>query len=93
MGLGYGFVLMVCCRTKIGCRFLNCSRWQFKLDSKQVLKVTVKVVGAFKGYQSFFTRMGKDGKITIPKIPIELLKPESENSLQHYIMKVTLDPA
>lgn len=68
-------------------------RWQFKMDSKQVLKVTLKAVGAFKGYQSFFAQMTKEGRITVPEIPLELLKPDTEDSLKQYIMEVTIEPA
>ena len=56
------------------------------MDSKQVLKVTLKAIGSLKGYQSFFVQMRKDGRIAIPKILIELLKPEKQVSLQHYIL-------
>lgn len=62
------------------------------MDSKQVLKVTVKAFGSFKGYQNFFAQMTKDGRITIPEISIELLKPETEDRLEHFIMEVILEP-
>jgi hypothetical protein len=67
-------------------------RWQFKLDSKQVLRVTLRAVGSFKKQQSFFTQMGKDGRITIPEVQRELLKPAPEKSLVNYIFEVTLEP-
>jgi bifunctional DNA-binding transcriptional regulator/antitoxin component of YhaV-PrlF toxin-antitoxin module len=68
-------------------------RWRFKLDSKQMLEVTLKVVGSFKGHQSFYCRMGKDGRINVPAIQRELLKHENEDSLDHHIIDVTLEPA
>ena len=67
-------------------------RWRFKMDSEQLLKVTVKVVGSFKG-QSFYGRMGRDGRITVPLIQRELLKHDSEDSLEHHIIEVVLEPA
>ena len=63
------------------------------MDSKQLLKVTVKVVGSFKGHQSFYGRMGKDGRITVPAIQRELLKHNDQDSLEHNIVDITLEPA
>lgn len=68
-------------------------RWRFKLDSKELFEVTVKVVGSFKGHQSFYAHMGKDGRITVPAIQRELLKHEREDSLEHHIIEVILEPA
>ena len=68
-------------------------RWQFKLDCTQMLEVTVKVVGSFKGHQSFYGHMGKDGRITVPLIQRELLKHDGEDSLEHHVIEVVLEPA
>lgn len=67
-------------------------RWYFKMDSSQVLKVSLKVAGAFTGRESFYAQMGKDGRITIPTIQRELLTPNNENSLEHHIIEATLEP-
>jgi bifunctional DNA-binding transcriptional regulator/antitoxin component of YhaV-PrlF toxin-antitoxin module len=66
-------------------------RWRFKLESTQLLKVTVNVVGSFKGHQSFYGRMGKDGRITVPVIQRGLLKHDNKDSLEHHIIEVTLE--
>jgi len=67
-------------------------RWRFKLDSEQVLKVSLSVVGLFTSWESFYAQMGKDGRITVPKIQRALLKDERTQTLEHYIIKVTLEP-
>jgi len=69
-------------------------RWRFKMDSEQVLKVTVGVVGLFTGWESFYAQMGKDGRITVPRIQRELLNRNNrEQSFEHHIIEVRLEPA
>jgi bifunctional DNA-binding transcriptional regulator/antitoxin component of YhaV-PrlF toxin-antitoxin module len=41
-------------------------RWRFKLETDQILKVTVSVFGVWGISQSYLSRMGKDGRIVIP---------------------------
>jgi hypothetical protein len=67
-------------------------RWQFKMDSAQVLKVSVTAVNVYIGWQIFYGKMGGDGRITVPKLQRELLKGR-EQSLVGYVMEVTLEPA
>jgi len=67
-------------------------RWQFKLDTEQVLKFTVNAVNVWGSWQTFYAKMGKDGRITVPKLQRELLRGK-EQSLTGYVMDVTLEPA
>jgi hypothetical protein len=67
-------------------------RWQFKMDSEQVLKVVVAAVKFWTGWQTFYARMGRDGRITIPKLTRELLRGGKQN-LAGCVMDVTLEPA
>ena len=67
-------------------------RWRFKMDSEQVLKVGVAAVDLWTGWQSFYARMGRDGRITVPKLTRELLQGE-KRKLAGYILDVTLEPA
>jgi len=48
-------------------------RWRFKLESSQALKVGINFLGVHKGWQFFYTKMHKDGRITVPKIGAKLL--------------------
>lgn len=43
-------------------------RWQFKMDSEQVLKVTVNALNVWSGWETFYARRGKDGGITISEV-------------------------
>ena len=67
-------------------------RWQFKMGTEQVLKVTVTSVNVWGGWQTFYARMGRDGRITVPKLQRELLK-DREQELTGYVMDVRLEPA
>ena len=70
----------------------NVVRWEFKMEKDQALKVTVNVVGLFSNTESYLTKMRKDGRITVPKLVLALLK-QKESSLEGYAMEVTLEPA
>jgi hypothetical protein len=67
-------------------------RWQFKMDTEQVLKVSVHAVNVWSDWQTFYARMGRDGRITVPKLQRELLR-DREQELTGYVMEVTLEPA
>ena len=67
-------------------------RWQFKMEPNQVLKVGVNAIGIWTGWQFFYAKMGKDGRILIPKLTIALLRSEKPN-LTGYVMEVTFEPA
>jgi hypothetical protein len=47
-------------------------RWQYRMETNQVLKVKVRVAGSF-GSERFLARMTKDGRLTIPKLAFKLL--------------------
>jgi hypothetical protein len=66
-------------------------RWQYKLDSSEVLKVTVTIVGTLGIRESFLARMQKHGRIHIPDLTMALLK-RDKPSLEGLIMEVTLEP-
>jgi hypothetical protein len=67
-------------------------RWQFKMGTEQVLKVSVTAVNLWSGWQTFYAKMGKDGRIIVPKPQRELLRSKKQ-SLVGYAMEVTLEPA
>ena len=66
-------------------------RWRFKLETDQILKVTVSVFGVWGTPESYLSRMGKDGRILIPKLMLTLLKGDKPN-LEGHVMEVTLEP-
>jgi bifunctional DNA-binding transcriptional regulator/antitoxin component of YhaV-PrlF toxin-antitoxin module len=67
-------------------------RWQLKMDTQQVLKVAVDAVNVWSGGQTFYAKIGKDGRITLPQFQRELLWGRKQN-LTGYVMEVTLEPA
>jgi hypothetical protein len=67
-------------------------RWQFKMEIDQVLKVGVNAIDMWTGWQFFYAKMGKDGRVLIPKLTLALLRSEKP-SLAGYVMDVTLEPA
>lgn len=70
-------------------------RWKYKLEQDQVLKVTVTAVGFFCGWESFYARMDKSGRITVPKLTLALLQSSASDkqSLTGAVMEVRLEPA
>jgi hypothetical protein len=67
-------------------------RWQFKLEPTQILKVQVSAVNVWGSTEFFYAKMGKDGRILIPKLTIALIGKEKTN-LVGYVLQVTLEPA
>ncbi len=51
-------------------------RWRFKMDSAQALKVGVNFTDLHRGWQFFYAKMRKDGRITIPKLVLNLFGEE-----------------
>jgi hypothetical protein len=70
-------------------------RWQFKLETSQVLRLTVRTAEPFVEEERFYARMRSDGRITIPKLMRSLLQdsmPEKQ-SLLGAVLEVQLEPA
>ena len=67
-------------------------KWQYKLESTEVLKVTVSVVGLMGVRESFLAKMYKKGRILIPQLTVALLKQNAKN-LENYALEVWLEPA
>ena len=69
-------------------------RWEFKLESRQVLKVTVDCVGHYIQAEYFFARMNSDGRITIPKLALDLLQGRLDTqSMVGSVLRVKLEPS
>jgi len=70
-------------------------RWQFKLETSQVLKVTVTAVNVFGSWEAFFGKMDKSGRITIPKLALKQIQSRRRDlqSLTGAIMEVRVEPA
>ena len=66
-------------------------RWQFKMEQNQILRVGVNAVDTGRGWQFFYTKMAKDGRIHISKLIVLILQGEKP-SLQGYLLEITLEP-
>ncbi len=64
-------------------------RWQFKLEPNQVLHVGITGFG--KGWEFFYAKMGKDGRIFIPKATMFECSGKNEN-LAGQLIEISLDP-
>lgn len=68
-------------------------RWQFKLEPDQVLQVTVEDEEA-SALETFYARMTRDGRLTIPKLTLKALREQCEKkSLVGYVLVIALKPA
>jgi bifunctional DNA-binding transcriptional regulator/antitoxin component of YhaV-PrlF toxin-antitoxin module len=67
-------------------------RWLYKLETEQILRVIVKRAGAVLLSKEFYTHMGKDGRIVIPKLILALL-PDRYGSPLGRILETHLLPA
>jgi hypothetical protein len=70
-------------------------RWEFKMESSQVLKVKVRPLGAFGQKEHSFCKMSGDGRITIPKLTLSLLQDRDNGgkSLVSHVLEVQLEPS
>jgi hypothetical protein len=46
------------------------------METDQVLKVGVNAIDMWTGWQFFYAKMGKDGRVLIPKLTLALLRSE-----------------
>ena len=49
-------------------------------------------MGLHKGWQFFYAKMRKDGRVSVPKLILNLLEDE-KTSLADYALEVMLEPA
>jgi len=69
-------------------------RWRFKLETDQTLKVSVTAVNVFGGWETFYARMDKSGRITIPKLTLRQLGSRRPDvNLTGAIMMLRLEPS
>lgn len=66
-------------------------RWEFKMEPGQVLKVGISIPKKFRGWQIFYAKMEKSGKIFIPTLMRSPWTAE-KISLPGWIVDVMLEP-
>ena len=67
-------------------------RWRFKLESDQVLKVTVQCRDSYPMGEHFYATMSKDGRIVVPKLLLSVIG-RYKPSLEGYTFQVILEPS
>ncbi len=67
-------------------------RWQFKMETEQVLKVGVKPQDSYKSEQNYFAKITQDGRIRVPKLALSTFE-DKESSLSGCILEISLEPA
>jgi len=68
-------------------------RWKFKLEQDQVLQVSV-ATNSLYGWEYFYAKMDKSGRITIPKLTLKLLRIKADKeSLTGEVLEVMLNAA
>jgi bifunctional DNA-binding transcriptional regulator/antitoxin component of YhaV-PrlF toxin-antitoxin module len=68
-------------------------RWEFRMEPGQVLRVRVGRVNHYEE-EYFFGRMSRDGRITIPKLTVDLLQEKIDGkSMVGHVLEVHLSPS
>jgi len=69
-------------------------RWRYKMEPGELLKVSVEPYDS-ESYQEeeFLAKMTSDGRLTIPKLTMEILKQREEKNLAGTILEVTISSA
>jgi bifunctional DNA-binding transcriptional regulator/antitoxin component of YhaV-PrlF toxin-antitoxin module len=69
-------------------------RWRYKMEPGELLKVSAEPFNS-ESYQEeeFLAKMTSDGRLTIPKLTMEILKQREEKNLTGTLLEVTISPA
>jgi bifunctional DNA-binding transcriptional regulator/antitoxin component of YhaV-PrlF toxin-antitoxin module len=72
----------------------NLLRWRFKMEPGELLKANLRVFGS-ENYEeeTFLAKMTRDGRLTIPKLTMDVLTQREEKNLADAILEVTIIPA
>lgn len=57
-----------------------------------MLKGGVNALAVWRSWEFFYGKMGKDGRILIPKLTLKLIR-SKESRFAGFVMDVSLDPA
>jgi len=71
----------------------NIIRWEFKLEPTQLLAINIRHFSLATD-ETFFAKMTKDGRITVPKINAAIMKARiaKDATLGEYAFEITLRP-
>ena len=66
-------------------------RWHYKLETNQILEVSIRFHNNFHFAEIFLSRISKDGRIVIPKLTITIFK-DGKPNLDYNVAEVWLAP-
>jgi bifunctional DNA-binding transcriptional regulator/antitoxin component of YhaV-PrlF toxin-antitoxin module len=68
-------------------------RWRYKMEPGETLKVSVRVFNS-ENYEkeAFFARMTSDGRLTLPRLAVQIMQQREEKILTGVILEVALSP-
>ena len=61
------------------------------MEIEQVFKVGISVLNIGTGWQFYYAKMRKDGRVRVPKLALSVLQ-DDKPSLTGYVVEVTLEP-
>ena len=67
-------------------------RWQYKMEPGEKLEVIVNLLNVAGTEEVFLRKMGQDGRLTIPKLIMEILEEKAERKLSGCILEVVIGP-
>lgn len=69
-------------------------RWQYKMEKGEVLSVTINPLEQ-QGFEKevFLAKMASDGRLTVPKLTMQILQQQEEKDLTGCIFEVEIRPA
>jgi len=69
-------------------------RWRYKMEQGELLKANVRVFGS-ENYEeeTFLAKLTIDGRLTIPKLTMEILNQREQKNLTGCILEVTINSA
>ena len=72
----------------------NLLRWRYKMEPSELLKANVRIFGS-ENYEeeTFLAKMASDGRFTVPKLTMDVLRKREEKNLTGCILEVTVIPA
>jgi len=69
-------------------------RWQYKMEAGELLQISVRPFnGASFEEERFLAKMATDGRLTIPKLTMQILQERETKSLTGTILEITIHPA
>jgi hypothetical protein len=62
------------------------------MEPDQLLKVGVNALAVWRSWEFFYGKMGKDGRILVPKLTLRLIR-SKEPRFAGFVMDVSFEPA